>query len=166
MRNARRRCCLLLGNLLLALKLFQQLWLDFRKSSFHTELYIFRNVDFDYLKYYNSGKETDGCMKLSTIIYLSTNYGWIASWISLHFRWFFTGVDNTSTTPTGWEGRGRAGSHEVASKGYVFIKTSQMASIGAIFTSTYHTKQLNPWPNSSASRVVNYSRLSACQEDM
>ena len=41
-----------------------------------------------------------------------------------------------------------------------------MASIGVIFTSTYHTKQLNPWPNSSASRVVNYSRLSACQGDM
>ena len=51
-------------------------------------------------------------------------------------------------------------------KGYVFTKTSQMASIGVIFTSTYHTKQLNPWPNSSASRVVNYSRLSACQGDM
>ena len=41
-----------------------------------------------------------------------------------------------------------------------------MASIGVILTSTYHTKQLNPWPNSSASRVVNYSRLSACQGDM
>ena len=38
-----------------------------------------------------------------------------------------------------------------------------MASIGAIFTSTYHTKQPNPWPNSSASCVVNYSWLSACQ---
>ena len=58
------------------------------------------------------------------------------------------------------------GSHEVAGKGYVFTKTSQMASIGVIFTSTYHTKQLNPWPNSSASRVVNYSQLSACQGDM
>ena len=41
-----------------------------------------------------------------------------------------------------------------------------MASIGAIFTSTCDTKQLNLWPNSSASRVVNYSRLSACQGDM
>ena len=51
-------------------------------------------------------------------------------------------------------------------KGYEFTKTSQMASIGTIFTSTYHTKQLNPWSNSSASRVVNYSRLSACQGDM
>ena len=58
------------------------------------------------------------------------------------------------------------GSHEVAGKGYVFTKTSQMASIGVIFTSTYHTKQLNPWPNSSASRVVNYSQLSGCQGDM
>ena len=58
------------------------------------------------------------------------------------------------------------GSHEVASKGYVFSKASQMASIGVIFTSTYHTKQLNPWSHSSASRVMNYSELSACQEDM
>ena len=41
-----------------------------------------------------------------------------------------------------------------------------MASIGVIFTSTYHTKQLNPWPDLSASRVVNYSQLSACQGDM
>ena len=51
-------------------------------------------------------------------------------------------------------------------KGYAFTKTSRIASIGAIFTSTFHTKQLNPWPNSSASCVVNYSRLSACQGDM
>ena len=41
-----------------------------------------------------------------------------------------------------------------------------MTSIGAIFTSTCHTKQLNPWPNSSASRVVILSRLSACQGKM
>ena len=58
------------------------------------------------------------------------------------------------------------GSHKMAGKGYVFTKTSQMASIDAIFISTYHTKQLNPWPNSLASRVVNYSQLSACQGDM
>ena len=63
----------------------------------------------------------------------------------------------------GW---GWVGSHKVAGKGYVFTKTSQMASIGIIFTSTYHIKQLYPWSNSSASRVVNYSQLSACQGDM
>ena len=57
-------------------------------------------------------------------------------------------------------------SHEVAGKGYVFTKTSQMTSNCANFTSTYHTKQLNPWPNSSASRVVNLSRLSASKGDM
>ena len=44
--------------------------------------------------------------------------------------------------------------------------SSLKASIGAIFTSTYHTKQLNSWLNSSASRVVNYSQLSACQGDV
>ena len=58
------------------------------------------------------------------------------------------------------------GSHEVAGKSYVFTKTGQMAPIGVIFTSINHTEQLNPWPNSSASRLVNYSRLSACQGDM
>ena len=41
-----------------------------------------------------------------------------------------------------------------------------MASIGAIFTTRYHTEQLNPKPNSSASRVVNYRWLTAYQEDM
>ena len=35
-----------------------------------------------------------------------------------------------------------------------------MASIGAIFTLQYHTKHLNPWQISSASHVVNHSRLS------
>ena len=58
------------------------------------------------------------------------------------------------------------GSHKVTDKGYIFTKISQIASIGTIFSSTYHTKQLNPWPNSSASHVVNYSQLSACQVDM
>ena len=41
-----------------------------------------------------------------------------------------------------------------------------MASIDVIFNTTYHTKQLNLWPNSSTSHVVNYSWLTACQEDM
>ena len=41
-----------------------------------------------------------------------------------------------------------------------------MMSISTIFTSTYHTKQLNLWPNSSTSGVVNYSQLSACPGEM
>ena len=53
------------------------------------------------------------------------------------------------------------GSHEVVGKGYVNTKSSQTVSIGAIFTFMYNTKQLNPWPNSSASRIVNYSPLSS-----
>ena len=54
-------------------------------------------------------------------------------------------------------------SHEVVGKSYVFTNNSHMASIGSIFTSTYHTKRLNPWPSSSASHVVNYRWLSTCQ---
>ena len=64
------------------------------------------------------------------------------------------------------QGGGWAGSHEVAGKGYSFTLNSQMAFIGAILNSTYHTNQLNPWPNSSASCVVNYSWLSAHPGDM
>ena len=48
-------------------------------------------------------------------------------------------------------------------KGYFNFEKSQMAFIGAIFTSTLHTEQLSPYPNSSAKRVVIYSQLSACQ---
>ena len=52
----------------------------------------------------------------------------------------------------------------MAGKGYVFTKNSQMTSIGDIFTSACYTKQLNSWPNSLASYVVNHNRLSAYQE--
>ena len=44
--------------------------------------------------------------------------------------------------------------------------TTQVASIGAIFTSMYHIKQRNPWPNSSASGMMNYSWLFACQGEI
>ena len=64
---------------------------------------------------------------------------------------------------------GRVGwvdSQVVEDRGYVFTKNSQMASIGAIFTSTHHTRQLNPCQNSSANRMVNYSQPSAYQGEM
>ena len=80
----------------------------------------FRNIDFYYFKYCNSGRKTDACMKSAMIL---------------------------------------------VGKGYVNTENCQMVSIGAVFTSTYHKKQLNPWPNSSAS-LVNYSWLLACQGDM
>ena len=57
-------------------------------------------------------------------------------------------------------------SHEVMGKGYIITKTSQMTSTGAILTLIYHTKQQNPWPNSSGNHMVNYSRLSIYQGDM
>ena len=73
---------------------------------------------------------------------------------------------NTTSTSIGWEGGWQAGSHKVVSKGYVNPENRQMASTGAIFTPTYHIKQLNPWQNSSVGHVVNYSWLSACQGEM
>ena len=68
----------------------------------------------------------------------------------------------------GWEDRGVQGSHEVAGKGYVFTKNSQITSIGAIFTSTHtcYTKQPNPWTNSLGSHVVILSWLPACQGNL
>ena len=52
-------------------------------------------------------------------------------------------------------------SNEVAEK-FCQNWNSQIASIRAIFISTYHTKQLNPWPTPPASHVVIYSQLSTC----
>ena len=37
-----------------------------------------------------------------------------------------------------------------------------MASIDAIFTSTYHAKQLNPWPNSSSTHIMISGEIIAC----
>ena len=65
-----------------------------------------------------------------------------------------------------YPGWGWAGSHKVTGKGYIQTENSQMTSTGSISTSTYHTKQLNPWPNSKASCVMNHSQLSACQGEM
>ena len=43
--------------------------------------------------------------------------------------------------------------HEKAGIIYVNTENSQMASIGAIFTYTYHTKQLNPWQKSTCGEL-------------
>ena len=51
-------------------------------------------------------------------------------------------------------------------KGNANTENSQMASIGAIFSSTYHKRQLIPWLNSSASLVVNCRQLSASLGEM
>ena len=74
----------------------------------------------------------------------------------------FTGIANITNTPI----RVAGGGHKVTDKDCVHAENSQMASNGVIFSSTYHTKHLNPWPNSSASRVVNYSWPSACPREV
>ena len=45
-------------------------------------------------------------------------------------------------------------------------ENSQMASVGAIFSYTHHTKQQNPWLTSPASRVVIYRWLPTCPGEM
>ena len=44
----------------------QYVQLDLRKTCFHAQLYV--NTNFNYLKYCNSGKGTDTCMKFATIL--------------------------------------------------------------------------------------------------
>ena len=59
----------------------------------------------------------------------------------------------------GWQGV--VGSHRVAGTGCVRTNNIQMVSIGAICNSTYHTKQLNLQPNTSAS-----CQLTTCPGEM
>ena len=54
----------------------------------------------------------------------------------------------------------------MAGKGFVNTEGSQMVSFDAIFSSMYHTKQLNAWPSSSVSHVVIYSWLYVCPGEM
>ena len=56
------------------------------------------------------------------------------------------------------------GSHKVMGKGYVNTENNQMASIGAMFNYTYHTKQPNLWSSSPASHMVIYSWLPGSPE--
>ena len=56
--------------------------------------------------------------------------------------------------------------YKVVGKGYVNTANSQTASIGAIFSSSYHKKQLNLWSSTSASCVENHSSLYAYPREM
>ena len=109
-------------------------------------------------------------MKFATILQLFITYLYrVNSQLNCPpFQVVFNGITNIINSPIWWKvgGRWPVGSHKVAGKGYVNTENSQRVSIGDIFTSTYHTKQLNPWPKSLASRVVNYSQLPACQGEM
>ena len=40
----------------------------FKEHGLHTQSYIFRTIDFYYLKYCNLGRETDACMKFATVL--------------------------------------------------------------------------------------------------
>ena len=74
-------------------------------------------------------------MDKKLVVYL---YSPTIEWIAHHFSYFFTGVANTTSTAIGLE---QAGNHKVVGKDCVNIVKSQ----------TYHTKQLNPCPNSLTS---------------
>ena len=40
----------------------------FEKTRLPQQLQIFRNTEFNYLKYYNLGRKADSCMKFATIL--------------------------------------------------------------------------------------------------
>ena len=68
----------------------------FEKSWLPRTHKIFRNINFNKLKYCISGRETDACMQFATtpslfIVYAPT-IEWVVSRIAHHFRQFFTEV--------------------------------------------------------------------------
>ena len=74
-----------------------------RSPGFHPQLCIFRNTDFNYLKYYISGRKTDAYMQFATIlqlfiVYLHTNCRLDSQLDCLPFRQFFTGIANITST--------------------------------------------------------------------
>ena len=89
------------------------------------------------------------------VVYL--NHQWVSGQLA-KFITIFSGIANTTST-TLMQG---VGSHEVIGKHFLKSENIQMALTGTIFCSTYHTKQLNPWPSSPASHLVIYSWLPTC----
>ena len=83
------------------------------------------------------------------IVYLHSNYQMDSQLNYQPFQMFFLAQPIPQALLQGWWG---------ATKW--LGKASHMAYIGALCSSTYHTKQLNPWQNSLASCKVNYSQLS------
>ena len=80
------------------------------------------------------------CMQFATILNVyAPTVEWIASYIACHFRQYFH-----------WHSQ----YHKYSYKGGLNTKNNQMMSIGSFFNSTYHTKQLHPWPNLPASHVM------------
>ena len=123
------------------------------------------------MKYYNSGREADACMKFAMIpqlfiIYLPTNY-WVNSQLNfLPFQIVFywpSQYQQHSHKVGGW---GERAATKWQAKVMSSLKLAKWHPLVPIFTSKYHTRPLNPWPNSSASPLVNYSQLSTCQGDM
>ena len=66
---------------------------------------------------------------------------------------FLNGIANTTSTLI----RIEAESHKAAGKGYINTENSQMYQLVPFLA----PKQLNPWSNSPATRMVIYSRLPA-----
>ena len=95
----------------------------------------------------------------SMLFTMSTAH-WIASLIARHFIKYLL-VQQKPLAPL-YGGRvGRSGSHEVAGIGY-----AKWDPLVPFSLSTCHKEQLNSWSNSLAVRVMNHSRLSACQGKM
>ena len=77
--------------------------------------------------------------------------GWLAKLPAI--LEFLNGIANTTSTLM----RVEAGSYKVAGKGYINTENSQMYQLVPFSA----PKQLNPWSNSPASRMVIYSQLPA-----
>ena len=97
---------------LLYVQLHTYMWLDLRKPSFHAQLHIiFRNTDFNYLKYYILEMRTDAWMPFTTNLHIATHSLYIHQLLNEQLAEFptiwdcvLTRIANTANTPIGMEG--------------------------------------------------------------
>ena len=129
----------------------KNIWLDLRKANkcilFRTIIWsIVSQVENRYLHAIHHNFIAIYCLTMHQPL-----NGWLAKLPAI--LEYLNGIANSTSTLI----RVEAGSHKVAGKGYINTENSQMYQLVPFSA----LKQLNPWSNSPASRMVIYSRLPA-----
>ena len=119
---------------------------------------MFRNINFNYLKFvarhYISERKTDACMQFAMVLYLFVVchppfYIYSFHWCSQYHKHFYSGRGLGLRLATTWWAK-------TPSKLKTFKRHQLVPFLAAHI----------PWPNTSASHMVNNSRLSACPGKM
>ena len=122
------------------------MWLNLKKAGFYAQLWIFRNTDFNYLKYWSIVSQQGNRIWCLHVIWWSIyapTVEWTTSWIAHHF-WYIIFCWHSQYHKYFYRVEGK-GEPQSGRQRLHNTENSQMASIGAIFSSTctYHTIQLN-----------------------